>query len=106
MQCEEVRALLDNYIDRVITDESVRAVDAHLLRCQSCACYDAAWGEDWTTGTPPGSVPSAGTQPAVGPAARSNVVPTPEGRRRALKTVVLDVRTGSPPFQPVTTTRL
>ena len=37
MTCEELKGLLDLYLDGELPEESVRQVDRHLMRCQSCA---------------------------------------------------------------------
>lgn len=40
MRCEELRGLLDLYLDGELPEESARRIDRHLLRCQGCA-YEA-----------------------------------------------------------------
>jgi anti-sigma factor RsiW len=40
MRCEEMRELLDLYLDGELPEETARKVDRHLLRCPACA-YEA-----------------------------------------------------------------
>ena len=37
MRCDDLRPLLDMYLDGELPDETVRKLDRHLLRCPSCA---------------------------------------------------------------------
>jgi anti-sigma factor RsiW len=40
MRCEELRSLLDLYLDGELPEEASRKLDRHLLRCPTCA-YEA-----------------------------------------------------------------
>ena len=40
MRCEELRGLLDLYLDGELPEETARKIDRHLLRCPTCA-YEA-----------------------------------------------------------------
>jgi len=37
MNCDELKGLLDLYLDGELPDETARQVDRHLMRCQPCA---------------------------------------------------------------------
>ncbi len=40
MRCDELRDLLDLYLDNELQEEAARKLDRHLLRCPNCA-YEA-----------------------------------------------------------------
>jgi anti-sigma factor RsiW len=62
MRCEELRGLLDLYLDGELPEETARRLDRHLLRCPACA-YEARTLEQ-TQAMLREAIPPAETSPA------------------------------------------